>query len=313
MEQELSKYSRILEDSVSTTQGSKLFKKGLFKEQKTKNAPNVSVTLTPEELEYLNEGHNTYQNMTTLIDNTFTRLTNQNLTTTGSVLEANQPWDNAVNNLYIEFLEVMQTHSNSQAALDMVRDLARCCMDTLSVIKTLKSKVALQQAHKEEAWLENEQNTWRLIFVLYQDRLTIQALENEEEFSQYYGLSEKLCMMNLFKRDHLVRETQLVIDWLESNASENYDDILNFSDSTVGWENTLHQLMSKDTIVFKSTREIISELHPDAPSEQKKPLHDLDVEDEKRLCHNVFKGIRCGKLDDAQKVCLYDAFIVVQH
>lgn len=128
-------------------------------------------------------------------------------------------------------------------------------------------------------------------------------------FTQYFGRSEKLCVENLFKRDSLIRESQLVIDWLESCSADRDDEVLHFSDSTLGWENTLHQLQSADTIAFSSSRQIVSEMDPDAPHHQKKPLHDLDMEDDKRLCRKVFHEIRCGKLEEAQKVKLQINFV----
>ncbi|KAI4461726.1 hypothetical protein MML48_5g00006227 [Holotrichia oblita] len=260
MDNSLNRSLRLLEESVYSP-GSRLFKKGLFKAQKTRSPykDNISITLTPEELELLNESRTSYNNVSTKQIN---------------------PGGNAVDSLYVEFLEVMQTHANSQAALDIVRDLARCCTDTLSVINTLKSKVTLSQ-NDDESWLEDEQNTWRLIFVLYQDRLSVQSQQSENRTNN-----------------------TIIIDWLECNAAEKFEDNLHFSDSTVGWENTLHQLSSKETIVFGSSREIVTDLHPDAPVRQGKPLHDLDIEDDKRLCHRVFIGIRCGKLSDAQKLCV---------
>lgn len=109
-------------------------------------------------------------------------------------------------------------------------------------------------------------------------------------------------MENLFKRDNLIRESQLIIDWLESCAADRDDEVLHFSDNTLGWENTLHQLQSADTIAFASSRQIVTEMDPDAPYHQKKPLHDLDREDEKRLGRKIFNEIRCGKLEEAQKV-----------
>lgn len=119
---------------------------------------------------------------------------------------------------------------------------------------------------------------------------------------QYFGRSEKICAENLFKRDNLVRESQLIVDWLESCAADRDDEVLTFSDSTLGWENTLHQLESADNIAFRSTRQIVTEMDPDAPHRQKRPLHDLDMEDDKRLARRVFNEIRCGKLEEAQKV-----------
>lgn len=119
---------------------------------------------------------------------------------------------------------------------------------------------------------------------------------------QYFGPSEKFCVENLFKRDSLVRESQLIIDWLECNAADKNDEILHFSDSSVGWENTLHQLQFAENIAFGSSRKIVSQMDPDAPHYEKKPLHDLDVEDETHLAKRIFTEIRCGKLEEAQKV-----------
>lgn len=127
----------------------------------------------------------------------------------------------------------------------------------------------------------------------------------------YFGRSEKNCVESLFKRDSLVRESQLVIDWLESCAADRDDEVLNFSDSTLGWENTLHQLESAETIAFGSTRQIVTEMDPDAPHHQKKSLHDLDMEDEKRLGRRIFNQIRCGKLEEAQKVILTKTWVYI--
>lgn len=73
-------------------------------------------------------------------------------------------------------------------------------------------------------------------------------------------------------------QCQLVIDWLEQNASEVMDvpGLEQFTDKTIAWENTLHELQSKRMIPYKSSREFVSKLDPDAPRRLKKPLHDLD-------------------------------------
>lgn len=214
-----------------------------------------------------------------------------------------KPWDNAYNSLYTEFLEVIQARSSVPHIFETISDLARCCADTLHVARTLKSKV---KGHlvDDEKWLINERNTWRLIYCLYQNRLII----DEEIHNQYFGVSEKLCVENLYQRDSLMRESQLIIDWLECNAhdEEEYTPRVEFfTDKTVGWENTLHQLESSDTIVFKTNRPIITELDPDAPIRQNLSLHDLDMEDEDRLCKKIFSYIRCGKFEEAQKLCLH--------
>lgn len=105
-----------------------------------------------------------------------------------------------------------------------------------------------------------------------------------------------------------MRESQLIIDWLECNAydeEEYLPKVQFYTDKSIGWENTLHQLESAETIVFKTTRPIITELDPDAPIRQNLSLHDLDIEDEERLCKKLFIEIRCGKFEEAQKLCLH--------
>ncbi|XP_025833875.1 nuclear pore complex protein Nup107-like [Agrilus planipennis] len=134
-----------------------------------------------------------------------------------------------------------------------------------------------------------------------QDRLLTRSENMKDECNT---ASEKICVLNLFKHDSLLRECQLVIDWLEVNASEMEEAVYHFTDNnSVGWENTLHQLESPETIVFESSRKIINRLDPDAPHYQKLPLHDIDQSDEDTLCRKMYSLIRCGKLEEAQKLC----------
>lgn len=195
----------------------------------------------------------------------------------------------------MQFFEIWQMHRND--LLDSIKELATTCLDTLSY---LKQSFEYQQVDvKDKTFIENEYSTWCLLHSIYMDRL---HAETNCELPQYFGLSEKLCALSLFKRDSLVRESQLVIDWLEAACALREDD--NFQHVTAGWENTLHELKSKETLAFKSTDKIVSKLDPDAPHYQQMPLHDLDMDDEKRLCQRVFRKIRCGQLSEAQQVLL---------
>ena len=222
-------------------------------------------------------------------------------TLTGSVINSNKPWKNTLNILYVEFFEILQARSQSSDVLDLLSDVAGCCVDALQVIKGLKSKVSGSYS-EEDDWLEIESNTWRLLHVLFQDRIYSEyQMKGQEEPAQYAGYSEKSCMLSLFARDNLVRESQLVADWLESCAAARSSPS-SFNDLTVGWENTLHQLNAENPIVFSSSREIVTSLDPDAPNYQGKSLHDIDAENEKELCRSVFQKIRGGKLSEAQKV-----------
>ncbi|KAK5644650.1 hypothetical protein RI129_005950 [Pyrocoelia pectoralis] len=298
MDFDLDRSLRLLEDSIST--------KGRFllstpTTPKTKDLrKKTGDTPTTSTFRKVNEkGDANF----TIYDKSFSALIDDNNTITGSVLRLNEPWKTTVNRLYLEFYETLQSCMNSHDIFDVVTDLARCCTDALQVIKSLKSKSSIQYID-EDIWLEKERNTWRLLFVLYQDRLVSLKNEDDDMEQMYFGDSEKLCIANLFKVDHLVRETELVIDWLEYSAAERDIEALHFSDFSYGWENTFHQLQSVETIVFESSRKIVTGMHPDSPWVEELPLHDLDMEDEKRLCKKMFQEIRCGKLNNAQKVCI---------
>lgn len=269
-----------------------------LKEKNKSNLVDLSISLAPHELRHLIEGDNLAHTYTS----PFSTYLEGDKTIAGSILRVNEPWKSTANSLYNEFYETLQAHSNEHEVFEVISDLARCCSDALQVIQGLKTKVS-KEDDNEYVWLANEKNTWRLLNVLYQDRLSTLNLNKDEQIGgSYFGTSEKLCVSHLFKVDHLLRESQLVIDWLEYSASERDNETLHFADMTVGWENTLHQLQSAETIVFESSRKIVSSLHPDAPHHEKLPLHDLDMEDEARLCRRVFQEIRCGKLEQAKAV-----------
>lgn len=55
--------------------------------------------------------------------------------------------------------------------------------------------------------------------------------------------------------------------------------------------------------MFGGRREIVKSLDPDAPHREKLPLHDLDMDDQKRLTRQIFGAIRQGKIDEAQSLC----------
>lgn len=55
--------------------------------------------------------------------------------------------------------------------------------------------------------------------------------------------------------------------------------------------------------MFGGHRQIVKNMDPDAPHREKLPLHDLDMEDQKRLTRYIFGAIRQGKVDEAQRLC----------
>lgn len=299
MDSDIQRSLRLLESAVSTP-GKGLFKTPTKSTIRKKRHDTPVLTL-PEDLSHSEDFRMEVSSAS--VRAALDTIMDSDKTLTGQIIRSEEPWEDAGDNLHTEFFEIMQANIDSNDVLQLLSDLTTCCSDTLNVIKGLKSKVNVD--FKSDSWLENERNTWRLLYILYTNRLAVETMQPEDEFQcvQYQGRSEKRCMQVLFKQNNLVRETQLVIDWLECNANERDDEALHFSDNTSAWENTYHQLKSADTIVFKSDKELVKSLHPDAPEYEDKCLHDLDLQDDKNLSKRVFIEIRCGKLKEAQKLC----------
>ncbi|CAK9805973.1 Nuclear pore complex protein Nup107 [Anthophora quadrimaculata] len=228
---------------------------------------------------------------------------------TGMILKANEPWREIMSKLYYDFLHSIQINFSEAQVFDTVADFIQNCSDTLDIMRGMQSKVEIKEISEEEVSLENERNTWRLIYCLYQNRINSlnfpTPMEDDSEESTTY-ISEKAVIDNLFKTESYIREYQLIIDWLEKNAldqADKYPTAEHFTDKTLAWENTVRQLLThkdKEQIPFHSSRPLVSSLDPDAPIRENKPLHDLDREDDARLEKRMFIEVRCGRLQKAQ-------------
>ncbi|XP_014246029.1 nuclear pore complex protein Nup107 [Cimex lectularius] len=211
-------------------------------------------------------------------------------------------------NLFLQFQTIFQTQGDTQQVFDVISNFIEVCTTTIESISS--GRGFTDQQGNDISWLVQERNTWRLLFALYKNRTTYQDEFNENVNMGFNSpLSEKDIILNYYQNNSSIREAQLVIDWLERNARDEWelldrDDIAHYTDMTVAWENTLYQLQTSN-IAYKSTREIVSSLDPDAPLRENKPLHDLDMDDEKRLLKQVFFEIRRGQLDKAQKLCIH--------
>lgn len=82
------------------------------------------------------------------------------------VSKSREPWASTLDNLFIEFFEVLQTHSSIQDVLQVLEDFWNSCEKAIEIIDGLKKGV--QDAY----WLLSERNVWKLLHILYQDRLS---------------------------------------------------------------------------------------------------------------------------------------------
>ncbi|XP_014668876.1 PREDICTED: nuclear pore complex protein Nup107-like [Priapulus caudatus] len=192
--------------------------------------------------------------------------------------------------------------------------------ERVQLMQSLVQKAAPGQARFQQLTdvllhLTQERDTWELIRTLFFDRLQTAAEELDDADSMEgvemldARLSDKDIVNNLFKKEAPTRQNQLVIDWLELSAaqmlSEKYDRVEFFADNSVAWENTLMYLhQRRENVPIGHDRPIVTELDPDAPIRQNRPLADLDREDEARLLKNIFVYIRAGQLHEAEELCV---------
>lgn len=187
--------------------------------------------------------------------------------------------------LFESFLSILKTRTNDMEIFDTIVDLIQTCSDLLDEIGEGAPR-GLLESKKDDIWLINERNTWQLLYCLYKDRI-INQKEDVYIEELLINSSEKQIVEQLYESNSILREYQLIVDWLERCALENGAvQIGLYTDKTIGWENTLHQLKNLETM-FGTGREIVKSMDPDASFREKLPLHDLDMADEARLSKQV--------------------------
>lgn len=228
--------------------------------------------------------------------------------------------------LFEHFLEVLRVRTSDAEIFETIQDLIQVCTDTFNDIIQNGGRLNERNIFDGFGWLNQERNTWKLLFCLYKDRLLNQREMDEDDGIDDLWLhsSEKEIIDKLYERNENLREYQLIVDWLEQcELQQHVDKCRHFMDETISWENTLHQLQNVGSTVFGSGKEIVKCLDPDAPHRENKPLHDLDMEDEARISKEVIDGdsfrkrsikqyirteqilfeIRQGRLDEAGALC----------
>lgn len=124
-----------------------------------------------------------------------------------------------------------------------------------------------------------------------------------------YGVNEGLLIKHLERKNPLFRRVKLIISWLEKQSAQSEymksvrEKISSFKEKSASWEHTLHHLKNLNKKMQFSSREYVTELDPDAPVRQNKPLNDLDQEDEYRIMEFVFAFVRSGDINGAKDLC----------
>uniref|UniRef100_A0A674PQ68 Nuclear pore complex protein n=1 Tax=Takifugu rubripes TaxID=31033 RepID=A0A674PQ68_TAKRU len=209
-----------------------------------------------------------------------------------ALLKEDDPGEAAAASLFPEFLDVF--HKNSSAIFELLEDYQTLCQDKVDVLQSVVLRAGQNSKAAGVRWLlQQESNTWRLITSLYR-------------YLPVPSESEKVVVEQLFQRDATIRQSQLVVDWLESISKDqigDFSDNIEYYAKNVCWENTLHALKLRRKSGTAFSIPLVTELDPDAPIRQQRPLADLDREDDARLLKNLFNLIRAGMTDEAQRLC----------
>ncbi|TKS90472.1 Nuclear pore complex protein [Collichthys lucidus] len=223
-----------------------------------------------------------------------------------ALLKEDDPGEAAAASLFPEFLGSFLKHSSS-AVFELLEDYQTLCQDKVDVLQSVVLRAGQNSKTAGVRWLLQQENcTWRLITSLYRDRVQL-AMEDDLMTDMVVpSESEKVVVEQLFQRDAVIRQSQLVVDWLESIAKDqigDFSDNIEYYAKNVCWENTLHALKLRRKSGTAFTVPLVTELDPDAPLRQQRPLADLDREDDARLLKNLFTLIRAGMTEEAQRLC----------
>ncbi|XP_056445351.1 nuclear pore complex protein Nup107 [Gadus chalcogrammus] len=221
-----------------------------------------------------------------------------------ALLREDDPGESAASSLLSDFLSAFLKHSSS-AVFDLLEDYHNLCLDKVEVLQKVVQRAGASSRTAGVRWiLQQESSTWRLMTSLYRDRVQ-SALEEDIDMT-VASQSEKLVVEQLFQRDAVIRQGQLVVDWLESIAKDqigDFSDNIEFYAKNVCWENTLHALKLRRKGSVGLSIPLVTELDPDAPLRQQRPLANLDREDDTRLLKNLLTLIRAGMTEEAQRLC----------
>ncbi|XP_045609120.1 nuclear pore complex protein Nup107 [Procambarus clarkii] len=237
--------------------------------------------------------------------------------TSAALLADDDPGVRATQVLFSEFVNIMVAHPSEAQVWKELEDYEQaCCLQVDSLAKLIR-KAPIHHANftntqKVYQQLLSERNTWRLLGSLYSERLGEDAESKDSPMMDEEPTTDFTVVTRLYDTNCTVREAQIVIDWLEKNAADDfeskyYDRVEYFGDTHIAWENTLKTRKNESSGIvqpLKGARPLVTSLDPDSTLRQGRPLHDLDQEDEMRLLRCVFAHVRSGQVAAAEDLCV---------
>ncbi|XP_042236201.1 nuclear pore complex protein Nup107-like [Homarus americanus] len=237
--------------------------------------------------------------------------------TSAALLADDDPGVRATQVLFSEFINIMVAHPSETQVWEELEQYERVCCQQVDALAKLIRKAPRHCANftntqKVYQQLLSERNTWRLLGSLYSERLRDDTSTKDSPMMDEKPTTDLNVVTHLYDTNRTVREAQIVIDWLEKNAADDfdskfYDRVEYFGDTHIAWENTLKTLKNENSGVIqplKGSRPLVTSLDPDSSLRQGRPLHDLDQEDEMRLLRCVFAHVRSGQVAAAEDLCI---------
>jgi len=221
--------------------------------------------------------------------------------------------------LFDEFMQLYSNHPHSADVFELIDQYEELCRRNIKTLleyinKNDPARRRLKKSIELLNQLYQECYTWRLISSLFRDRMLDEGEGKDYNMEDLPTIdsakSERLIVENLFEYEPSTRQCQIIVDWLERNMQDKLEDLLStenlkFHSESIYWEHTLHDLAqirmgSKDPSLASN---LVTEVDPDAPIRQNRVLSSLDQQDEEQLLLYMFRFIRAGKLEEAQKLC----------
>lgn len=236
-----------------------------------------------------------------------------------AILLEKDPAMEGAGELFEEFMQLFCQHTHSSSVFSLVEEYELACRNKIKslleyVNKTDPSRRRMKNTVNLLNQLYRECYTWRLLASLFRDRIVSESTGSDADFAMAPPLdsskSEQLIVDKLFEHESSTRQCQIIVDWLEKNMQDKLEDLLaseklHFQSNSLYWEHTLHDLsqlrmQNKDPSISAN---LVTEIDPDAPIRQQRALSSLDQQDEEQLLVYMFRFIRAGKLEEAQKLC----------
>lgn len=172
----------------------------------------LSITVEPNEIQHLLNMHNTMESGGGNFNDYFLQKTlsasnfiGSSFMTDGANSEhsALEPTPSELSQkekmdmLFSQFLEILQSRTTDSEVFDTIQDLIQTCSGVLEEVVNGEYRINQKFKLGENFWLEQEQNTWKLLYALYKDRIMLQ-LDNMEYEVPSLGCFEKEVIAQLY-------------------------------------------------------------------------------------------------------------------